>query len=157
MDSACVEKNYLEVVAEKEPNILPLLLDLTNPSPQLGWLNQERMSIFERGPVQTVLSLALIHHLAISNNLPLDHIARFFRQIGSWLIIEFIPKTDSQVQRLLSTRKDIFHEYTQENFEAEFGNLFFDKRFCKDKRLSANPLPDGREMIFGNARSFLTC
>ena len=131
MDSACVEKNYLEVVAEKEPNILPLLLDLTNPSPQLGWLNQERMSIFERGPVQTVLSLALIHHLAISNNLPLDHIARFFRQIGSWLIIEFIPKTDSQVQRLLSTRKDIFHEYTQENFEAEFGNLFLIKGSVK--------------------------
>jgi hypothetical protein len=124
MDSACVEKNYLDVVSKRESNLLPLLLDLTNPSPPMGWLNQERMSIFERGPADAVLSLALIHHLAISNNLPLDRIAMFFRKICSWLIIEFIPKTDPQVQKLLSTRKDIFPKYTKEAFEAEFVDLF---------------------------------
>jgi len=124
IDSACVEKNYLDVIAKGETNLLPLLLDLTNPSPQIGWLNQERMSIFERGPSDTVLALALIHHLAISNNLPLDRIAMFFRKICSWLIIEFIPKTDPQVQKLLSTRTDIFPKFTQEAFEAEFVNSF---------------------------------
>ncbi|GAI82895.1 unnamed protein product, partial [marine sediment metagenome] len=70
IDPAAVEKNYLECVERNETNILPLLLDLTNPSPGIGWENQERTSLLERGSADTVLALALIHHLAISNNLP---------------------------------------------------------------------------------------
>lgn len=128
IDHAAVEKNYLECVKKGETNILPLLIDLTNPSPGIGWENQERMSLFERGPVDTVLALALIHHLAISNNLPLNKIADFFNQICASLIIEFVPKNDSQVQRLLSTRIDIFPDYSQIEFENEFSNYFDIKR-----------------------------
>lgn len=124
IDPACVEKNYLECVEKRETNILPLLLDLTNPSPSIGWKNQERMSLLERGPADTVLSLALIHHLAISNNLPLNMIADFFAKICNSLIIEFIPKSDSQVQRLLSLRKDVFIDYTPEVFISTFGKYF---------------------------------
>ncbi|MEF9427352.1 MAG: SAM-dependent methyltransferase, partial [Candidatus Mariimomonas ferrooxydans] len=107
-----------------EENILPLLLDLTNPSPGIGWQNNERASLVERGPAETAFALALIHHLAISNNLPLVKIADFFNQVCNHLIIEFVPKEDSQVQRLLSTREDIFPDYTKEAFEAEFGKYF---------------------------------
>ena len=82
------------------------------------------MSLAERGPVDAVVALALIHHLAISNNVPLIKIAQFFSNLCNWLIIEFVPKDDSQVQRLLSTRKDIFDEYTQEHFEAAFKHYF---------------------------------
>ncbi len=82
------------------------------------------MSLLERGPADTVLALALIHHLAISNNLPLERVASFLGRICSSLIIEFVPKSDSQVQRLLSTREDIFPDYTQEAFESEFGRYF---------------------------------
>ena len=71
MDPSAVEKNYLECVRAGETNLLPLLIDLTNPSPNVGWENQERMSILERGPAHMVLALGLIHHLAIGNNLPL--------------------------------------------------------------------------------------
>jgi hypothetical protein len=124
IDPAAVEKNYLECVAKSETNLLPLLLDLTNPSPSIGWENQERMSIMERGPADTVLALALVHHLAISNNVPLAKLAHFFSKICSSLIIEFAPKDDSQVQRLLSTREDIFPDYTQQCFEQEFGEYF---------------------------------
>lgn len=124
IDPAAVEKNYLECNKKNETNILPLLLDLTNPSPSIGWENRERMSLLERGPADTVLALALIHHLAISNNLPLNKIADFFNRICNSLIIEFIPKSDSQVQRLLSTRKDIFPDYTQQIFESEFNRYF---------------------------------
>jgi hypothetical protein len=124
VDPAAVEKNYLTCLATGETSILPLVLDLTNPSPGIGWRNRERMSLEERGPADAVLALALIHHLAISNNLPLNMIASFFRQICRWLIIEFVPKSDSQVQRLLATREDIFPDYTQEAFEIEFGKLF---------------------------------
>lgn len=124
IDPSAVEINYLQCVKNKETHILPLLLDLTNPSPGIGWVNQERMSFTERGPVDLVLSLALIHHLAISNNLPLSRIANFYSKICNWLIIEFVPKGDSQVKRLLSTRADIFPDYTQQSFEREFKRYF---------------------------------
>jgi hypothetical protein len=124
IDPAAVEKNYLAWVRGKENNILPLLLDLTNPSPSIGWENQERMSLAERGPADVVMALALIHHLAISNNVPLGRIASFLSRICNWLIIEFVPKCDSQVQRLLATRDDIFTDYTQAAFEREFGEYF---------------------------------
>ena len=124
IDPACVEINYLTAVEEGETNILPLLLDLTNPSPGIGWENEERTPLLERGHADTVLALALIHHLVISNNLPLDRIASFFIKICNSLIIEFVPKSDSNAQRLLIARQDIFPNYTQEAFESEFSNLF---------------------------------
>ena len=124
IDPVAVEKNYLECVKKGETNILPLLIDLTNPSPGIGWENRERMSLLERGPADAALALALIHHLAISNNLPLNKIACFFNDICEYFIVEFVPKRDSQVQRLLSTREDIFPDYTQEVFENEFGKYF---------------------------------
>ena len=71
-----------------------------------------------------VLALALIHHLAISNNLPFYRIVEFFYEISNYLVIEFVPKTDSQVQKLLFTREDIFDEYSRENFELNFEKYF---------------------------------
>ena len=124
IDPAAVERNYLECRRTGETNILPLLLDLTNPSPGIGWQNKERMSLAERGPADAVLALALIHHLAISNNVPLGKIAEFLAGICNRLIIEFVPKDDSQVQRLLATREDIFPRYGQGGFESDFGQYF---------------------------------
>ncbi len=124
IDPAAVERSYRECVAKREIHILPLLLDLTNSSPAIGWENSERMSILERGPADAVLALALVHHLAISNNVPLARIAEYFAKICNSLIIEFVPKNDSQVQRLLSTREDVFPDYTQAAFEHAFGTHF---------------------------------
>jgi hypothetical protein len=124
IDPVAVERNYLECIEKGENNILPLLMDLKNMSPGIGWENRERMSFIERGPADTVFALALIHHLAISNNLPFFKIASFFNSICNKLIVEFVPKSDSQVQRLLSTRQDIFPEYTQYFFEYEFKKYF---------------------------------
>jgi ribosomal protein L11 methylase PrmA len=123
-DPAAVEKNYRAVKHSKEKFLLPLVLDLTNPSPSIGWSNAERESIANRGPVDCVIALALIHHLAISNNVPLSHNAKFFSEICQHLIIEFVPKSDSQVQRLLLTRKDIFGNYDQVHFEQAFSEYF---------------------------------
>jgi hypothetical protein len=124
VDPAAVEKNYLDCVARGDTSILPLVIDLTNPSPGIGWENKERMSLKERGPADAVLALALVHHLAISNNVPLSRIAGFLSDISHWLIIEFVPKSDSQVQRLLATREDIFPDYTCQAFEQEFSRYF---------------------------------
>jgi hypothetical protein len=123
-DPAAVEKNYLMIKEKKEEGVLPLVIDLTNPTPGSGWENRERLSLIERGPVDLVLALALIHHLSISNNVPLAKSAAFFNRICSHLIIEFVPKEDSQVQRLLATREDIFPGYTQVEFEKEFSRCF---------------------------------
>ena len=124
IDPDTVEKNYLACVENGETNILPLVLDVSNPSPGVGWENQERMSLLERGPADAVLALALVHHLAISQNLPLIRIAEYFAKICKSLIIEFVPKTDSQIQRLLSNREDIFPNYSKSAFEAEFSKYF---------------------------------
>ena len=124
VDPSSVEINYRQVKANSEACILPLVMDLTNPSPGIGWNNTERMSLFQRGPVDAAMALALIHHLAISNNLPLDRIAGFFHRLCKHLIIEWVPKQDSQVQRLLATRKDIFPNYTREGFEKAFSQFF---------------------------------
>lgn len=124
IDPAAVEINYRRCMEQKEQHLLPLVLDLTNPSPAIGWQNQERESLLSRGPADTVLALALIHHLAISNNVPLHKIAEFFSRVCSSLIIEFVPKNDSQVRRLLATREDIFPQYTQEGFEQAFNQYF---------------------------------
>jgi hypothetical protein len=124
VDPAAVERNYRRVRAQQETGILPLLLDLTNPSPAQGWAGQERLSLAERGPADAVLALALIHHLAIGHNLPLEKIAAYLSRLGRRLIIEFVPKSDSQVKRLLLSRPDIFPNYTQEGFEQAFSRHF---------------------------------
>jgi ribosomal protein L11 methylase PrmA len=124
IDPAAVEQNYRRVKQEKLENLLPLLLDLTNPSPAIGWANRERDSFHGRGPADLVMALALIHHLAISNNVPLSQLAGFFAATGRWLIVEFVPKTDSQVMKLLVSREDIFPNYTRAGFEAAFGESF---------------------------------
>lgn len=124
VDPVAVEKNYLQMKQKEETSILPLLLDLTSPSPDLGWGNQERDSLQKRGPADLIMALALIHHLAISNNVPLDEVAKYFSKLGEYLIIEFVPKEDSQVQKLLISRKDIFSGYAKKQFEEAFGQYY---------------------------------
>ena len=96
----------------------------TNQVRLLAGKNRKRRNLPERGPADMILALALIHHLAISNNLPLKLIADFLSQNCRTLLIEFVPKTDSQVQKLLATRPDIFPEYNQATFETIFSTVF---------------------------------
>ena len=123
-DPASVEKNYLTSVNRQEDNVLPLVVDLSIPSPGIGWANSERMDLVERGPADMLMALALIHHLAIARNVPLDMIGEFFRKLCKWAVIEFVPKSDKKVALLLANREDIFSNYTQNNFEIEFSRYF---------------------------------
>lgn len=124
IDELAVERHYRNNVSKRIDRVLPLLIDLTNPSPALGWASTERASAVERMAGSTVLALALIHHLAISNNVPLPRLAQFFAAVARTLIIEFVPKDDSQVQRLLATRQDVFPDYTMDGFESAFSEVF---------------------------------
>jgi len=124
IDPAAVERNWRSVVASNEARILPLLQDFTNPSPAIGWDLDERRSLLDRANADLVMALALIHHLAIANNVPLGRIARFLQRLGRHLVVEFVPKEDSQVRRLLATREDIFPEYHLDGFEQAFAPYF---------------------------------
>ncbi len=125
IDPIAVNNHYVNIRQAKNTKVLPLIVDLTNPSPSLGWANNERKTIIERSNWDCVMALALVHHLAISNNLPLNMIAHFFSTLAKNLIIEFVPKRDSQVEKLLRTRKDIFENYSIEGFEQAF-ELYYD-------------------------------
>lgn len=124
IDPACVEVNYRMTRERGEARVLPLLLDLTNPSPDLGWRSRERGSFVGRGPVDAVLALGLVHHLAIGNNVPLGMVAEFLASLCGHLVVEWVPKEDSQVRKLLATREDVFPGYTREGFEAAFKDHF---------------------------------
>lgn len=139
-DFGALEQNYQKIVSQKQENILPLFCDLTNPSPSLGWKNDERYSLFQRGPADAVLALALIHHLAISKNVPFNLLASCFAKMSEYLIIEFVPKDDSQVQILLANRKDIFKDYSKENFEEAFKEYF--------KIIGIEPIIDSKRTLY---------
>jgi len=124
IDSKVVGKNYENAKKHNEQNILPLLFDLTNPSPDIGFALCERQSIRNRAKPDAVIMLAVVHHLAISNNVPLMDIARWLSSLTDNLIIEFVPKADHQVAVLLATRADIFTHYSEQGFEDAFSKFF---------------------------------
>lgn len=122
-DPDAVEFNYQAGRVGHE-NIIPLFTDLNNPPAGVGFAGEERPSLLARGKPDCIMMLALIHHLAISNNLPFRKIAEWLSRSAPNIIIEFVPKEDSQVQRLLACRKDIFDEYTLSDFEQAFCKYF---------------------------------
>jgi len=124
LDPTVVEANYRSVVKDGATRILPLVVDLTNPSPGIGWENRERLSLLERGPADLAMALAIVHHLAVGNNVPQDRLARFFGHACRWLIVEFVPKSDGQVQTLLASREDVFPGYHQQGFELALESVF---------------------------------
>jgi len=139
-DPGAVDRSYLDATRSPDARVLPLWIDLVNPSPALGWSGEERDSLLARGPADLVLALALIHHLAISNNVPLPSLADFFARAGSWLLLEFVPKDDPQTQKLLASREDIFDDYDLENLEKAFASKF--------EIREAVSIPDSRRRMY---------
>jgi hypothetical protein len=123
-DAGSVEAHWRRVRGDGNPRVLPLILDLANPSPSIGWALEERGSFLERDTPDALLALALVHHLAIGNNVPLGSVARLFARIAPSAIVEFVPKEDPMTRRLLAARRDIFDGYTLEGFRAAFGEAF---------------------------------
>jgi len=124
VDPAAVERGYRALKADGRTDITPLLADITDPSPALGWGNAERASLLARIDADVILALALVHHLAIGANVPLTMIASVFAGMAPHAVVEFVPKGDAMVQRLLAFRRDVFPDYNLEGFKAAFGQYF---------------------------------
>jgi hypothetical protein len=139
-DAASVEHHWRHLSAEARSSVLPLVMDLANPSPALGWGLEERRSLVQRGPADVILALALVHHLAIGNNVPLDRVASFFARLGRRAIVEFVPKQDPMTQHLLAARPDIFPGYTLDGFRAAFAGHF--------AILEEAPIEDSQRTLF---------
>lgn len=119
-DPVAVERCFRRLMLDDDAGILPLWMDLANPSAAQGWDHHEWPSLAERGPFDAVLALALVHHLAIGNNVPLVGVARMLARLGRQVIVEWVPKEDPQVQRLLRAREDIFPDYRESAFVEAF-------------------------------------
>jgi hypothetical protein len=122
-DELAVGRLY-ERIAGKDANILPLVVDITNPSPGQGWAGKERKPLLDRGHADWALALALVHHLAIGSNVPLPYIAEWLSEAADHVILEFVPKADPMVKRLLLTREDVFPDYTPLGFEHSIAPYF---------------------------------
>ncbi len=123
-DDAVVERLEGSLAGAERERVVPLVVDLTNPAPACGWAHGERRSFAERGRGDVALALALIHHLVIHHGIPLGKVAAYLAELAPELVIEFVPKGDPQVDRLLAHREDIFDDYTRQGFEAAFAEHF---------------------------------
>lgn len=119
-DPLTLDINFRLNREKKVNNIISLIVDLTNPSPALGFLNLERQSFIDRVKPDTILALALIHHLFFSNNWSFSMMAQFFRKLAVNLIIEFIPLDDPQIKRISQFQKIDKTLYQKDNFEKSF-------------------------------------
>ncbi len=122
-DSGCVNRLYLDERSRGGSRILPLVMDLANPSPALGFESQGTMSLFERPAADLLLCLALLHHLRVSANLPFEKIASFLARLGRWALVEFVPFEDPAVRTLTSRMAD-FENYTLSAYLAAFTRRF---------------------------------
>jgi hypothetical protein len=140
IDWAAVERHYLALRASGERRIMPLLADIAEPSPGIGWANVERAPLIERSNAHVVIALALVHHLAIGRNVPLPMISRLMARLSPHLIIEWVPKSDRMVERLLAAREDVFADYSPDGFRAAFRTDF--------EIVEETPIEDSGRVLF---------
>ena len=117
-DALAIERLYRELARDGERGILPLVGNLVDPSPGLGWRGRERKTLAERGRPDLVLALALLHHLVIAANVPLDEVVEWLASVGGDLVIEYVSKQDPMVARLLLNKEDRYSDYDLARLEA---------------------------------------
>lgn len=124
-DPGPVELLYRELRDAGDERILPLAMNLADPSPALGWRGRERKTLLERGQPDLVLALALIHHLAIGANVPVKEIVNWLAALGGALVVEFPTREDPMVQKLLAPKRDGLHaDYERGFFECCLHHAF---------------------------------
>ncbi len=123
-DHLAVERLYRSLKTEQNESILPLLMNLGDPSPNRGWRGLERKALVQRGRPDLTLCLALIHHMVISANVPLAEFVQWLADLGGDLVIEFVTKDDPMVKQLLLNKEDQYGEYETGFFERCLAESF---------------------------------
>jgi hypothetical protein len=123
-DATAVERHFRDCQSRHDDSVLPLVMDLANPSGGIGWCHQERMSLTDRGPADLVLALGLVHHLRITNQVPFSMIADSFARFAGVVVVEFPSPEDSQVRGMLARLPAHAAGYTAEAFESGFAERF---------------------------------
>ena len=124
-DHETVEALYQSLKAEGSTKILPLVVDLTDPSPGRGWRGAERSPLEQRGRPGLTLSLALIHHLSITRNVPIAEVVDWLASLGGTHVVEFPLREDKMVQTLMGAKRDESHpDYDLAHFERCLGERF---------------------------------
>lgn len=139
-DPGSINRLYSDLGKESRDNVLPLLINLANPSPAQGWAGTERAALVDRGKPDLVLALALVHHMVISANVPLTAVMEWLGGLTPELIIEFISKDDAMVQRLLLNKDDTYRDYNRESFEQYLQRWF--------RISSRSELPGGTRTLY---------
>jgi ribosomal protein L11 methylase PrmA len=116
-DQTALDKAFARA-RDKRLAFLPLYLDAANPAPNQGWAERERKGLGSRADADALLALALVHHLAIGRNVPLDGVVDWLVSLAPEGVIEFVPKSDPMVRELLRLREDLFPDYDFGHFEA---------------------------------------
>ena len=124
-DHATVDALYARLREEGREDVLPLVMSVTDPSPDLGWRGRERASLERRGKPELVLCLALAHHVCIAGNVPVRELLDWLRSLGARLVIEFPDRSDPMVQRLLGGKRAGSNpDYERETFERALEERF---------------------------------
>ncbi len=123
-DHVVVERLYRALDDGGPANVLPLVADVANPSPGLGWRGRERLPLGDRGAPALILCLALVHHLVIGRNIPLDDFVDWLAHFGAEVILEFVGRDDPMVDRLLRNRRGREIDYSEAAVSAALGRSF---------------------------------
>ncbi|MEO8601161.1 MAG: methyltransferase [bacterium] len=116
-DAGAIDRLYAELRGSDEARrVLPMVVDVMQPSPPRGWRGRERASLVERGRPQLALYLALIHHLCLGRGVPLAEFLDFARDTAPAAVIEFVAAEDPHSQALLASRTAQHPGYDLANF-----------------------------------------
>lgn len=132
-DELVVDQMYKNLVATGTGGILPLVVDLSDPSPALGWRGAERKPLHHRGSPDLTLMLAIVHHLVIASNIPLGEIIDWMASLDSEFVFEWVPPTDPMVRELMVNKKDreVHPDYREDFLRERLADHFEIEREAK--------------------------
>ncbi|MGC9292424.1 MAG: class I SAM-dependent methyltransferase [Acidobacteriaceae bacterium] len=140
-DPSAVEMLWQRAYDEAR-DILPLVADIARPTPAVGWENAESFPLLERmeGKFDMVLLLAVLHHLLLMDQVPLERIAALVARITrKYALVEWVPQDDPMFQFLLRGRDEIYQHLQFDAMLAAFAPLFHVTARCD--------LANGRSLI----------
>jgi hypothetical protein len=140
LDPSTVELLYRHLRSEGDARILPLVLNLTDPSPALGWRGLERKAFADRGRPELVLALALLHHVSITGNVPVRQFVDWLASLDANVVIEFMTREDPMVERLLAAKRIRHDDYDRGLFEQCLRDVFEVER--------SEELPSGSRILY---------